>query len=407
MGTPESGAAAQPRASEAGGSTRHADRQSTRAKSSFGGGGTDLEAYSAQYGGLVLSAAINRYAYVFINAGEADGVQISSADMQLFNNRRPGGALPECDGDPSVAERDNALRLPWAVLRYFGIQHGLNIFLASEVPPGTGLGSSSTMAVALVKALAALADHPFSRAQVAEIASRIEIGDLAAPIGRQDQYAAAFGGLNTIRFGAAGAGQAVEVEPLALTSEQRQKLERHLLLFFTGTARNSGNILREQRAATADRQDEVLQALDTIKALALEMRAAILADELGGFGELLHESWQHKKRLAGGITTPGHRRSLRGRAGGGRLGRQDHRGGRGRVPAAVLPARGAGRGERGAARARDAPDALRVRPAGRQRAAEQRRDGSARQRLRGTAQPAGRVDAGGGHADERRTCRAR
>ena len=116
---------------------------------SFGGGGTDLETYYARHGGLVLSAAISRYCYAIITPGDPEGIQISSADMRLFNNRRtsPQGDLEGAVESP--VEQNEVLQLPWAVLRRFGVRRGLNIFLASEVPPGTGLGSSSAMAVAL------------------------------------------------------------------------------------------------------------------------------------------------------------------------------------------------------------------------------------------------------------------
>jgi D-glycero-alpha-D-manno-heptose-7-phosphate kinase len=270
---------------------------------SFGGGGTDLETYYAHHGGLVLSAAISRYCYAILTPGDPEEIQISSADMRLFNNRR---ASPPGDVEGAIespGEQNEVLQLPWAVLRRFGVRRGLNIFLASEVPPGTGLGSSSAMAVALVKAMAALGEEPFSRAQIAEIACGIEIGDLGAPIGRQDQYASAFGGLNTIRFPARPAGGVV-VEPLPLARECTQQLERHLLLFFTGTARNSASILRAQQDATAGGQAAVLAALDALKALALEMRACLLQGALDRFGALLDTSWQYKKQLTGGITTP-------------------------------------------------------------------------------------------------------
>jgi D-glycero-alpha-D-manno-heptose-7-phosphate kinase len=270
---------------------------------SFGGGGTDLEAYSGRFGGVVLSAAISRYCYVILTHGEPDGVQISSADMRRFNSRQ----APQAGygtGPASAAYLDGDLQLPWAVLHYFGIQRGVNLFLASEVPPGTGLGSSSTITVALCQALAALSDHPLSRTDLAEMAAQIEIEHLGMPIGRQDQYAAAFGGLNTLYFDPASVGGRVRVEPLPLAREVSAHLERHLMLFFTGTARHSASILRAQRQATADSAPPVLDALHTIKALALEMRACLQAGDLAGFGHLLDQAWHHKKRLAGGITTP-------------------------------------------------------------------------------------------------------
>lgn len=270
---------------------------------SFGGGGTDLAAYADRYEGLVLSTAINRYCYVLIRAGESDGVQISSADMRLFNSRRSPESRDEGitgNGAPVPAD---VLRIPWAVLRHFGVSRGLDIFLASEVPPGTGLGSSSAITVALVQALATLLDRPLSRADLAETAARIEIDDLKMPIGRQDQYAAAFGGLNLITFGAQGQGPG-HVEPLHLGAERVRQLEQHLMLFFTGATHNSAEILRAQQADSGEDRGPVVEALHAIKALALEMRTCLLAGDWAGFGCRLDQAWEHKKQLAAGITTP-------------------------------------------------------------------------------------------------------
>src|SRR5262249_38486035 len=133
---------------------------------------------------------------------------------------------------------------------------------------------------------------------------QIEIDRLGMPIGRQDQYAAAFGGLNTFSFAPGAAGGGVRVDPLPLARETLGELERHLMLFFTGTAGHSEAILRAQRQATAANEPVVLDALHTIKALALDMRACLLAGDLAGFGQLLDHAWQHKKHLAAGITTP-------------------------------------------------------------------------------------------------------
>src|SRR5579864_206993 len=151
---------------------------------SFGGGGTDLEAYYARYGGIVISTTINKYFYAILTKGETNDLQIISADYRSLFRHSPYHDL-FWDGD---------LALPRAVLHHFGIRQGLNLFLASEVPPGTGLGSSSAAAVTLIRALSMLLEQPMTKQQIAETASFIEITKMGMPIGMQDQYASAFGG---------------------------------------------------------------------------------------------------------------------------------------------------------------------------------------------------------------------
>src|SRR5438874_2284752 len=151
---------------------------------SFAGGGTDFEAYYREYGGLVVSTSIDKYFYVFANLNGLDSVQLSSSDYHMFFRQKRG--------QPVLWHGD--LSLPRAFLHEFGIDSGISLFLASEVPPGTGLGSSSTVSVALAKALGSLCGWHLSKSQLAELASHVEIDKLGMPIGRQDQYAAAFGG---------------------------------------------------------------------------------------------------------------------------------------------------------------------------------------------------------------------
>jgi D-glycero-alpha-D-manno-heptose-7-phosphate kinase len=258
---------------------------------SFAGGGTDLPSYYKQYGGLVVSTTIDRYFYVFVNLNGADSVQVTSSDYRIFYRQRRGEDV-FWDGD---------LALPRAFLHEFGIDGGISLFLASEVPPGTGLGSSSTVAVALGKALSALCRRPLSCGDLAELASYVEIEKLGMPIGRQDQYAAAFGGLNAITFEADG----VRVEPLGCPPAVERTLERRILLFFTGAARSAASILKHQRAATQDRNDEVIASLHQIKAMAERTVEVLRAGDLSEFGALMHASWEAKKRLARGVTTPG------------------------------------------------------------------------------------------------------
>ncbi len=256
---------------------------------SFGGGGTDLEAYYEKYGGVVISTAINKYFYSIITEEEKENVQVISADYQsLFRYSVDKDIL--ANGD---------LALPKAVLQHFGICQGMNIFVASEVPPGTGLGSSSAAVVSLVRAMATLIEQPMSKYEVAEVASVIEIDKMMMPIGKQDQYASSFGGLNKITFEREG----VKVEPVRMDHEVQKKLERRTMLFFTGSSRQSTAILTHQRKSTKDREESVLQALHNIKQVALEMQVCLESGDLETFASLLHYSWEEKRRLAPGLTT--------------------------------------------------------------------------------------------------------
>ncbi len=255
---------------------------------SFGGGGTDLEAYYARFGGSVVSTAINKYFYALITTGEADDLQVISADYRSLFRHSPYTDLV-WDGD---------LALPKAILHHFGIRRGVNLFTASEVPPGTGLGSSSAAAVTIIHALSTLVEQPLTQLQIAELASFIEITKMGMPIGKQDQYAAAFGGLNKISFTSDG----VTVEPLHIAPEVQQTLEKRLMLFFTGSSRESTSILKHQRKSTQDNDGAVLQALHNIKQVALDMQVCLERGDLDEFARLLHYSWQEKQRLAPGLS---------------------------------------------------------------------------------------------------------
>lgn len=257
---------------------------------SFAGGGTDFESYYTQFGGMVVSAAIDKYLYVFLTVTQGVNIQIMSADYQTFYRQNAEEEML-WDGD---------LALPRAVLNHFNIREGLSMFLASQVPPGTGLGSSSTVAVSVIKALSSLLDLGLSKHEVAELACSIEIDKLRMPIGKQDQYAAAYGGANVIRFGQEG----VSVEPLRLLPETIEDLESNVLLFYTGAAREAARTLAAQDRSVRAGDQTVLESLHTIKAMADETRRCLEGGTLTVFGEILHESWEHKKRLAEGISNP-------------------------------------------------------------------------------------------------------
>ena len=257
---------------------------------SLAGGGTDLEAYYAKYGGAVVSTTIDKYFYVILTFNDSNHIQVSSSDYRTFY-RHPLEGTPLWDGD---------LSLPKVIIDHFGVWTGLSVFLASQVPPGTGLGSSSTVAVALIKAMSVLCNAPMTRQQIAELACEVEIEKLSMPIGKQDQYAAAFGGLNFIQFGPDG----VVVEPLSLSPELGAELERRLMLFFTGRSRDSAQILGEQKRSSERNRAGVIDALHVIKNTALAIRNDLLRGDIDTLGDYLHESWIAKRQLASGITDP-------------------------------------------------------------------------------------------------------
>jgi D-glycero-alpha-D-manno-heptose-7-phosphate kinase len=254
------------------------------------GGGTDLDVYYGKYGGAALSATIDKYFYVFVSLSDSQHIQVSSSDYRSFYRQRLD-ETPLWDGD---------LRLPKVIIATFGIQEGLSVFLASQVPPGTGLGSSSTVAVALIKAMSVLCGKRLSRQQVAELACEIEIDKLRMPIGKQDQYAASFGGLNYFKFNSEG----VEVEPIDLPQESLSELERRLMLFFTGHSHDSAQILGEQRRNSERNRASVIESLHIIKHQAEQLRNELGRGDISTVGDRLHNSWMAKRQLAQGISDP-------------------------------------------------------------------------------------------------------
>jgi D-glycero-alpha-D-manno-heptose-7-phosphate kinase len=255
---------------------------------SLAGGGTDLPAYYARYGGAVISTTIDKYFYVFLNVNADDTIQISSSDYRTFYRHDSTEPLL-FDGD---------LSLPRAILNHFGLARGISMFLASEVPPGTGLGSSSTVAVAIIKAVATARGLMLSKHQVAELACQIELEKLSMPIGKQDQYAAAFGDLNLYEFTSGG----VHIKPVRISPETRNELENNLLLFFTGATRDAASILNAQKESSEKNEAHVIAALHAVKDMAFEAKAALEHGDVALIGRLLDRNWQNKKQFAGSVS---------------------------------------------------------------------------------------------------------
>lgn len=257
---------------------------------SFGGGGTDLPSYYERFGGCVLSAAINKHFYTVLEKRGDGKIQIISADLRTVETWQD---IAEMD------VRGNALEIPLAVLKEFGRNISVNLFLASEIPPGTGLGSSASVCVNLTKMLWTYSHAALSKYELAERAFHVARNVLGRPVGKQDEYAAAFGGLNFISFHQDGSAR---VEPVKLEPELVRELQSSLLLFFTGVSHHSWTILEEQEQSTRKTTSGAVKYLHEIRKLAELMKTALLAGELREFGLLLHEGWEIKKRLSSKIS---------------------------------------------------------------------------------------------------------
>ncbi|HXY48716.1 MAG TPA: hypothetical protein VEI01_04630 [Terriglobales bacterium] len=254
---------------------------------SFGGGGTDLPAYYEEHGGVILSTTINKYFYTILSQRNDGNIQIISSDLRVMEN---------CDALEKLPVKGSKLELPFAVLQTLGHRVSVNLFLASEIPPGTGLGSSATVCVNLLKALSTYLRFPMSKYELAERAFCIAHDVLGKPVGKQDEYAAAFGGLNFITIATDGT---TSVEPLNIPASIKRELQHNLMLFFTGAAHDSWSILRAQENSS---KGESVESLHQIRHLAHNMRRALIAGELNHFGRFLDEAWLTKKSLSSKIS---------------------------------------------------------------------------------------------------------
>lgn len=252
---------------------------------SFAGGGTDVPPFPEREGGCVLSATINRYAYGSLTPRDDRRVSIESVD---FRTRTEVGLDDE-------VTYGGKLDLVKAAVHRFGAQgtEGYDLVLRSNAPPGSGLGSSSTMMVALTGMLAEHYGTALGEYETANLAYAIEREDLGISGGLQDHYAATFGGFNFIEF-----GERVIVNPLRVRDEIAHELELSLMLCFTGITRDSGRVIDDQTSRVTTKALDTLDGLRAQKELALAMKAALLRGELQEFGVLLGEAWKQKKRMS-------------------------------------------------------------------------------------------------------------
>ncbi len=266
---------------------------------SFAGGGTDVSPYADERGGLVLNATVDKYAYASLHITEERTVTIKSLDYHTI-------AKFDLDQPPVY---DGQLDLVKAAIHRLhasenangnGTAHGYELFLHTDAPPGSGLGSSSAIVVAIIGVFSQWLSLPLTSYEIASLAYQIERIDLGIKGGRQDQYAAAFGGFNLIEF----YGDRVIVNPLRIPESILNELHYSLMLFYTGGTRMSAHIIDSQTQGFVQRQDEVVAAMDSLKQLTVDTKNALLQGRLEDFGGLLHQSWTSKKKMASSITNP-------------------------------------------------------------------------------------------------------
>lgn len=260
------------------------------------GGGSDVSPYSDIYGGLVLNATINLYAYCTIEELDSPEIIIHSYDANCFKTYPLAPAL-EIDGEASLIKG-----VYNRIVKDFNIKpRGFRITTYNDAPIGSGLGTSSAMVVGILKAFIEWLSLPLGDYETSRLAFEIERKDLALKGGKQDQYAAAFGGFNFMEF---HKDELVIVNPLKIKRWIVDELESCLVLYFTGASRSSAKIINEQRKNTENGDREAIEAMHAIKQSAVDMKHALLKGDMHALAVILGRGWENKKRMASAITNP-------------------------------------------------------------------------------------------------------
>jgi D-glycero-alpha-D-manno-heptose-7-phosphate kinase len=248
---------------------------------SLGGGGTDLPSYADEHGGFLVAAAIDKYVYVSANRRFYDSIRLAYSKTETVD---------------SIDQIDH--RIFREALRFCGITSGIELTSVADVPPNSGLGSSSTFAVALLNALHTYKQEYVSSQQLAEEACHIEMNVLKQPIGKQDQFIAAYGGITAFHFNTDGT---VIHERVPIRPEVLDELESNLLIFYSGVEREAAKVLAEQ-GRTIKSSPGAVERMHRIKALGHETRRILVEGDIDAYGELLHEHWMNKRKLASNMT---------------------------------------------------------------------------------------------------------
>ena len=251
----------------------------------LGGGGTDLPSYYERFGGFLIAAAIDKYVYITLHENFTPDLMVKYSRLERV-------------AEAAKVEHP-IIREAFAMLSMDG--RGLEVSSMADIPAGTGLGSSGSFTVALLKALHSHKKNLVHPAELAAQACEIEIDHLKEPIGKQDQYIAAFGGITCFNFLSDGR---VEAWPLKISEETRANLEDNLLLFFTGYSRSASAILKEQDQKSKQSDQAMIDNLHFVKDLGLKSQRALEAGNLGEFARLMDAHWQHKKQRSGGMSNP-------------------------------------------------------------------------------------------------------
>jgi len=257
---------------------------------SFGGGGTDISPYPEERGGVVLCVTIDKYAYCTLMTRSDDLINVKSLDYDIAVSYHTQGE----------SQYNGKLDLVKAAIKVMKLSNGLDLFLHSDAPPGSGLGTSSAITVALVGVLKHMQGLPLTDYNIAELSYHIEREELGIKGGKQDQYAVTFGGFNFIEF----LGDKAIVNPLRVKQDTLNELEYRLLLCYSGETRLSAGIIDDQVRRYVQGEKESINALDEVKTLAIDMKTALLLGQIDEFGSILHKEWSAKKRLSPKITNP-------------------------------------------------------------------------------------------------------
>lgn len=262
----------------------------------FAGGGSDVSPYSDMYGGLILNATINLYAYCTIEETNENTVTLVATDLGSSVSYPLSGSLPidgSLDLHKGVFNR---------VVSDFGVTpKSCRITTYSDAPAGSGLGSSSTMVVCILKAFVEWYNLPMGDYEIARLAWQIERVDLGLSGGKQDQYAAAFGGFNFMEFLTDGK---VIVNPLRVKRWIVDELESSIVLYYTGASRSSAAIIEEQQKNTSKGNNQAVDAMHRIKQSAIDMKRALLEGKIDDFAQILGRAWEDKKKMASAISNP-------------------------------------------------------------------------------------------------------
>lgn len=261
------------------------------------GGGSDVSPYSDLFGGLILNATISLYAYCIIEETGTDSIKIEAYDADCHASF-PLGTRLDIDGKASLVK--GTYNRIMADFPDIGLE-GFRITTYNDAPAGSGLGTSSTMVVAIVKAFVEWKGLPLGDYEIARLAYEIERKDLGLSGGKQDQYAAAFGGFNYMEF---LPNDMVIVNPLKVKRWIVDELEASLVLYFTGRSRSSAAIIEQQKLRTSTGNHESISAMHNIKQSAVDMKLAVLKGDMTEFARVLGKAWEDKKKMADAISNP-------------------------------------------------------------------------------------------------------